>query len=135
MPAIENVLRTYLIADAAVASLVSTRVYPDALPLGAVLPAIFYSIVSDVGEDTHEGAAAISFTRIQYTLVAASYSQLQALTLAVKARLRNYVGTLEGVRIKRVKYELAMDLELGIDELTQPQRRRALDFRVAHTAG
>lgn len=48
MSSIDAALRAKLAAATAVTTLVSTRIYPDELPQGTVLPAIRYSLVSDV---------------------------------------------------------------------------------------
>jgi hypothetical protein len=46
-PPIEVALRSWLLQDATLASLVGTRIYPLLLPLDAATPAITYALVSD----------------------------------------------------------------------------------------
>ena len=48
MSSIDAALRAKLAATSAVTALVSTRIYPDELPQGSTLPAIRYSLISDV---------------------------------------------------------------------------------------
>lgn len=48
MSSIDAALRAKLVATSGVTTLVSTRIYPDELPQGTALPAIRYSLISDV---------------------------------------------------------------------------------------
>jgi hypothetical protein len=48
MSSIDAALRAKLVATSGVTTLVSTRIYPDELPQGSALPAIRYSLISDV---------------------------------------------------------------------------------------
>lgn len=48
MSLIDAACRAVLAADAGVAALVGQRIYPDRLPAGATLPALTYSLVSEV---------------------------------------------------------------------------------------
>ncbi len=48
MSSIDAALRAKLEATSAVTALVSTRIYPDELPQGSALPAIRYSLISDI---------------------------------------------------------------------------------------
>lgn len=48
MSLIDAACRSVLAADTAVSALVGQRIYPDMLPAGATLPALTYSLVSEV---------------------------------------------------------------------------------------
>jgi hypothetical protein len=58
--------------NSGVSALVSTRIYPLAIPQDATLPAIQYQKISSRGYYTHDGEAAIR-SRIQISAVAETY--------------------------------------------------------------
>lgn len=52
MSLIDAAVRKILANDTTVKGLVAARIYPDRLPAGATLPALTYSLITDI-EDTH----------------------------------------------------------------------------------
>lgn len=53
-----EVIRSLLVADAATAAIAGARVYPNELPQNATLPAIVYTVVSAVPENSFTGLVA-----------------------------------------------------------------------------
>jgi hypothetical protein len=50
-------IRARLVANAAVTALVGGRIFPNVMPEGSTMPAIVYTIVSDVPENSFDGSA------------------------------------------------------------------------------
>lgn len=91
-----SAIRALLLADATVASLVSTRIYPNVLPQSVTLPAIVYSVISDVPELSFDGAIedTLASVRMQIDCYArpvgsGAYGQVHQVAAAVKAVIGN----------------------------------------------
>ena len=76
---IDAALAAALRADSGVEALVSTRVYPDELPVGCTLPAISYRLVSDVPDPVVPGYRT---ARVQVSVWSGTASPLEASTVA-----------------------------------------------------
>lgn len=90
---IGDLLRDFLLADATVSGLVSTRVYPLRLPQKPTLPALVYSRISGVRIEQLNGVASAAEPRYQIDAWAVTLAGAQALGKAVRQRLENYNGT------------------------------------------
>lgn len=86
-----SVIVAELQADATVTLLAGARIYPGVLPQGATLPAIVYSVISTVPENTLDGAAAdtMDTVRLQVDSWGKRYEDAQALGDAVKNVIAN----------------------------------------------
>jgi len=65
MPDISKTIRSITLADATVSGLVGTRMYSDALPQQATLPAIRYLIIDTLPTECLVHIAAIARARMQ----------------------------------------------------------------------
>jgi hypothetical protein len=59
-------VRTYVIGDTGVATLIATRMYPTNLPQACTLPAVTYHVISRTHEPTLKGVAAAGTMRVQF---------------------------------------------------------------------
>ena len=80
---IETGIHSHLTTNAAVSALVSTRVYPYALPQGATLPAVVYSKVSRTRVRSHSGPSGLDTSRFRFHCIASSYLGAHTLAEAV----------------------------------------------------
>jgi hypothetical protein len=85
-------LRAYVLADAAVAALCGTRMYPGALPQGVTAPSLVYQEVASSGDHHTAGPSGLARTRMQVTAWARSWDLADQLARAVKARLDGMAG-------------------------------------------
>ena len=110
---LSQALFNYLSTYAGLASLVSTRVYPVALPQGATLPAVTYQ------------------ARFQFTVWASSYADREAIALQLIAALEGYSGTMGGGSGVVV---LAIQGEGETDDYEPSAKvwQAALDFTITH---
>jgi len=81
-------LRTYLLANAGVAALIGTRMYPDQLPQGATLPAVVYYRISGTYAESLGGVKAAGTCRVQLDAYAATRLAADAVGEAIVAALK-----------------------------------------------
>ena len=89
---IRSGLRAFLLADAAVAAVVSTRIFPTRMPQGEKGTSIVYLRISGLGDHTLAGASRISRPRFQIDCWAQSPGAAADLANLVKERLDGYRG-------------------------------------------
>lgn len=99
-------LRTRLLADANVAALVSSRMYPDELPQNTTIPAIAYRVISTTHVHTINGPKA-GFRRSRITIECFASTRPVANDLANKARLAvvDWYGDASGVDVRAVEMD------------------------------
>lgn len=97
---IRDLIRTYVLADATVTSLIGTRLYPDMLPQKATYPAAKLFVVDTVRSGHLHGVASLAAARIQFDVYAAAASGpgargvADAIGAAIRQRLAARVVTL-----------------------------------------
>ena len=106
---IESALYSKLAATSGVTALVSTRIYPNAIPQNASLPAIAYQVISTDRNYRQAGQSNVALPRIQITVEAVSYSSMVAVCAAVRAALSGYKGTVGTVVIGGIFLETEYD--------------------------
>lgn len=92
MSTIVEALRAYVLADATVAGLVGTRMYPVILPQDPPMPAITFQIISGASVISNDGPAGLESPTFQIDCWAATYSQMDALFHAVRKRINGAKG-------------------------------------------
>lgn len=91
--AAEDALNTILSGNNGVKALVVARIYPNAIPQDAALPAIAYQVISTERDYNQEGQSSIAGPYVQITIEAATYSSAKAVAAAVRAALSGYSGS------------------------------------------
>ena len=126
MSLIESALHSHLTSDAAVSTIVGTRVYPLLIPQDASLPAIAYQRISALRVTAQDGPSNLARSRLQVTCVAESYSGVKALATAVRQALHGYKGTVDGVTVGASFLETDVDQYADESGLYSVQ----MDFRI-----
>lgn len=85
---VEQQLYTVLAANAPVAALVITRIYPLLMPQGVTLPAISYQRVATVPNNDLEGTQNHEWVRVQVDCWHNNYAGVKALAAAVRTALQ-----------------------------------------------
>ncbi len=90
-------VRTELVGASEVTALVAERVHPSVMPQGSALPAVVFSIISDVPENSFTSAASatqsiISVARLQVDCYAKTYIKAHEVAAAVDLVLSNLAG-------------------------------------------
>jgi hypothetical protein len=100
---IEAGLHAHLSADAGVAALVGTRIYPLLLPQSATYPALTYSRVSGPRLDDLDGDAGLAHPAFQVTAWAPTYKAAKETAAAVRLALRGYRGPMGAADVADVR--------------------------------
>lgn len=123
-------LRGRIIADADVAALVGTRVYPTIAPQNAALPYVRYQVVSDPRPENLQGYDGARVSRVQIDVFSSSYVAGRDLANKIIAAVAT-PATAAGVRFGRVKAEGPEDL--GEDTADGYRHRQRMDLLVEHS--
>lgn len=87
-------VRTYVLADPAIAALVGTRLYPIKLPQGATYPAMTLQEIDNVPTWNLNSRSSLDTSRFQFDIwtregVASAFANCEALARLLRARLEN----------------------------------------------
>lgn len=119
-------LRTYLLADAPVAALVGTRVYPVKLPQGVTAASLVYNEISGQGDHHMEGASGLVTARMQIGAWATTADAAHGLFLAVKEAIDGYQGLMGSVYVQGVFIDSWRD----IDDTVANLRGKVADYMI-----
>ena len=119
---IESSLFTALTGNAALTALIGTRLYPDAMPQGAVLPCIVYQRISTPRTQGFGSSqpVIVSRPRLQFSCWALTASA----ALAVCAALRT--------ALLATSYPVTLESEYTLRDPATNYARRNLDVFIAH---
>jgi hypothetical protein len=134
---IEDLLIKYLLADASVAALVGTRIYPLRLPQKVTLPAIVTTRISGVRIGNLHGIASAAEPRYQVDAWAVNQAGAHALGAAIRQALEAYVGTwTDGnsppVVSARVSVRFETERDLFEEEINGGLCRHSADYFIFH---
>jgi len=127
-------LRSYLLADSLIASLIVDRIYPMKSPQNSVMPAITYFWVSGSRSHSMDSANGLSMPRVQFDCWAKTYLSAEILFEALRKRLDGFkgtAGTSPGTTVQGVFFENENDAYEPEPELF----RRSCDFMVNYEEG
>lgn len=128
MTTIVEGLRTFMLADATIAGLVGTRVYPNILPQSPTVPAISYQFISGTDDVTTDGPSGLANPTIQIDCWATTYAAMDGLFQAVRKRINGYSGLAGTIAVHGVFLVRKRDL---YDNDTKLHRRTA-DWSIWH---
>lgn len=132
MKDIRPALRAFLLADAAIAALVSTRIYPIRIPAGIKAASIVYARVSGAGDYSMEGPSGLAQHRLQLDSWALSSDAAVTLANLVKVRVDGYSGVMgTGGNAVNVQGVFQTDLREDYDAATE-LHRVGRDFMFAY---
>lgn len=89
-------LETLLSDDAAIAALVSDRIYAKTWPQGATFPVLTYQQIDREGITTQDGPSGLVFKRVQLGIWSRTYSEARDLADKVRLALDGFQGTAGG---------------------------------------
>ena len=127
---ISTALRAHLAADATIASLVGTRIYPTRLPQNPAFPAMTYSQIAGPQIATLEGCVAHN-PHFQINCFSETYLTALQLADAVEDSINLFMGVMNSEEI--VSASIKMNRE-DIFEENVDDYRVALDFSIWHRA-
>lgn len=105
----EAVLRSALVGNTSVTSMVGTRVYPLLAPKTAALPFITWRRSGISREHTLAGPMGMPNVSVEMQSFAATYEDVRELADRVRVVLDGYGGTVNNVEVKNVSLEQESD--------------------------
>jgi hypothetical protein len=128
---IEQHVRTYLLANSGVSTLVGTKIYCGFLTELTALPALTVTLVGTYPELTHDsGPGMLTRSEVQVDAWAASYSEVKSLADKVRLALSNYRGDLAtGVPVGGSVMTTMLD---GDEEMDIENYRVVMRFELWH---
>lgn len=118
---IEAAFAAKALGTAGITSLIGTspaRIYPNAIPQTATLPAATYQLVSDVREECMVANAGVRHARIQVTAVASTYLAARTIADAFAAAFNRWSGTSASTVVQQCWIENAagnLDQNVGLE--------------------
>lgn len=105
----EAVLRTALVGNTSVTTMVGTRIYPLLAPKTAALPFITWRRSGISREHTLAGPMGMPNVSVEMQSFAATYEDVRELADRVRVVLDGYGGTVNNVEVKHVSLEQESD--------------------------
>lgn len=106
MADVQAAIRTYLLTKTAITDLISQRLYTDALPQGATLPAATMYKVSETHDHALDGLVGMVATRLQFDCFASTRATANAIADAIMyCGIDTLKGVTNSVNIRSVMVE------------------------------
>lgn len=113
---IDEAVEEMLTGNAALAALISDRVYPDNIPQGVVWPAIIYHQISETASYSHDGDSNLDTTRFQFDCYDDTKAGAKAVARALRSLLSGKKFTASNVRVQSCRLDNSLggyDMNLG----------------------
>ena len=127
----EEALRTYLLAQSGVSSVVTDRAYWNMRPQASVLPAFVLQVIDRSPAYAMDGISALAETRVQVDCYGPSYSSAKLLARAVRDPLDGKRFTQSSIRFEAFRLDERDLSEAGTTE-AERVHRISLDFQIWH---
>lgn len=98
-------LRSYLAQQLSVRDIVSSRIFPDALPQSVTLPAVTYRKISGLHEHYLEGYAGFATARVTFDCYATTRTVANTIAENIASELNGLRGTYTSVDILSVLFD------------------------------
>lgn len=105
----EAVLRTALVGQTAVTSIVGTRIYPVLAPASASLPFVTWRRTAIEREQTLGSPMGVPRVSVDYSIFAATYEQARDVADAMRLVLDGYGGSANNTEVKQTSLENESD--------------------------
>lgn len=90
--------------DATVGAIIGDKIYPGIIPESIAYPAVRYSELSQVFDETKDGPIATGEHSFEVHIYSLEYSQAQRIATAIKSALDWYTGTVNSIVIERIRF-------------------------------
>lgn len=105
----EAVLRSALVANNAVATLIGTRIYPVIAPATATLPFVTWRRVAVRRQQTLAAPMGMPVTSVEYSIFGLTYEQARDVADAMRSVLDGYGGSANNTEVKQTSLEQESD--------------------------
>jgi hypothetical protein len=130
MAIMEGALISLLLADAPIAAVVDTRIYPAKRPQGALYPSIVVTRISGQPGYADDGEIGLQHARVQIDVSANTYTVAKNLAQLVRALLSAFSGVHDGVTFSYIMLDEERDLPEAGANVPEYPVRVAMDFIV-----
>ena len=97
---IEENMKSWLLADTAIAAKLGARIFPQFIPENSTLPAVAYAMISDQALLAMKGPVKTRTPRIQLTIVARSQKESSEISELLKNRINIWEYTYSDMRVE-----------------------------------
>lgn len=129
---IEDAIYTHLAANAGVAALVGTRIYPILMPESPTYPAVVYRFLSEITYPAMGADTGITHRRMQVDCWADTRTGAQQLGDAVTSALSRFMGTVSYTGGSTVISDIYRDGVMDLFDEHSRRFQRAVDFIVMY---
>lgn len=105
----EAVLRTALVGQTAVTTIVGTRIFPVLAPASAALPFVTWRRTGINREQTLGAPMGVPRVSVDYSIYATTYEQARDVADAMRVVLDGYGGTADNTEVKQTSLENESD--------------------------
>ena len=98
-------LRSMILADSAIAAVISDRLYQISLPQNATYPACAYTVGLNEFYEGHGGKLNLAKALITLGCAGNTYADVLSLANAVKDLLHNFNGIIGGITVQDITYQ------------------------------
>ena len=102
---IEEALVKKLLDHAGLKALIGSKIYPEEIPQGTQLPAVFWIKVSDIKDHFLTGQSNLERPIYQFTAQANSKGAVRPVAEQIKKALSDYQGDLYGVEVQKIELQ------------------------------
>jgi hypothetical protein len=124
----EEAIIARLLATSGISSLVSTRVYPGAVPQGSAMPAMVVNTITGAPIYADEGEVGLDQARMQIDCWATTYAGAKLLAREVRESLSGFEGASGGVTFPYILLETTRDSREGGANTSEYRYRTSMDF-------
>jgi len=113
---IYSAIRSILVADATLTSLVGSKIYPNAAPQGTQSPFVVINVISNLPTNTKAQASTMDRYRIQVSTFSTDFDTCQTVKNRIRVLLENVINTTSsGTTIQVSQFQNEVD---GIDQMS-----------------
>ena len=113
---IYSAIRSILVADATLTSLVGSKIYPNAPPQGTQSPFVVINVISNLPTNTKAQASTMDRYRIQVSTFSTDFNTCQTVKNRIRVLLENVINTTSsGTTIQVSQFQNEVD---GIDQMS-----------------
>ena len=102
---IEEALTKRLLEYPSLKALINNKIYPEEIPQGTQLPAVFWIKVSDIKDHFLTGQSNLERPIYQFTAQANLKGAVKPVAEQIKAALCDYQGDLHGVEVQKIELQ------------------------------
>jgi hypothetical protein len=126
-------VRTYLVSKSSVTDLVSTRIYPGVLPQAATLPAVVYTVVTNVPNDDVTGSSGSVNAGLQLDVFSDSHITSNNIGEQIRLVMQGYSGAMGDETVGAVRLTNRYEMyEKPVDGSDLGRHRVILSFNITY---